>query len=96
MLFYTAEIPVFKRIESLESSNLYARTKTLGIFWSLYYNIVKTLDMEYWVTHCGIDGYVYLLLQRRFLRMTIYLATLTLAFNLFSFMVNLGSDLQHR
>jgi hypothetical protein len=49
--------------------------------------------MEYWVTHCGIDGYVYLLLQRRFLRMTIYLATLTLAFNLFSFMVNLGNDL---
>lgn len=39
--------------------------------------VVSTLDMEYWVTHCGNDGYLYLLFQRRFLRLTIYLSVIS-------------------
>jgi hypothetical protein len=34
--------------------------------------------MDYWVTHTGTDGYVYLLFQRRFLKLTLYLAVISL------------------
>ena len=53
--------------------------------------------MEYWVTHCGLDSYLYLLLQRRFIEMTAYLFAVTLVFSLTSNLVNSvedGSNLQ--
>lgn len=42
-------------------TRMYARTKTLSIFWSMFSSVVSELDQEYWVTHCGVDGYLYLL-----------------------------------
>lgn len=36
------------------------------------------LDMDYWVTHTGTDGYLYLLFQRRFLKLTLYFSIITL------------------
>jgi len=44
-----------------------ARTKTLPIFWSMVWSLAYKLDMQYWVTHCGNDGYLYLLFQRNIL-----------------------------
>jgi hypothetical protein len=41
-------------------------------------NIVKKLDLDYWVTHCGTDGYLYLLFQRRFLRLMFYFSIISL------------------
>lgn len=40
---------------------MFARTKTPSIFWSMFKNLVSKLEMEYWVAHCGNDGYHYLL-----------------------------------
>ena len=34
--------------------------------------------MDYWVLHCGNDGYLYLLLQRRFLKLTYWLSLIML------------------
>ena len=58
--FYIAEMPVFKNTADLDT-RMYARTKTLSIFWSMFSSVLTSLDQEYWVTHCGVDGYLYLL-----------------------------------
>jgi hypothetical protein len=44
----------------------------------MLYQLTKTLDMEYWTTHTGPDGYLYLLFQRRFLRLTVYLSIIAI------------------
>ncbi len=74
---FGAELPVFKNING--ETRMYARTKTLSIFWSMFSPIVKSLEMDYWVTHCGADGYLYLLFQRRFLQLTVYLSIISCA-----------------
>jgi len=38
--------------------------------------------MEYWITHCGNDGYLYLLFQRRFLNLTLYLTVISVVMSL--------------
>lgn len=45
-------------------------TKTFSIFQPRFKKLLETLDMDYWTTHCGVDGYLYLLFQRRFLNLT--------------------------
>jgi hypothetical protein len=52
----------------------------------MFYKLIYKLDMEYWVLHTGTDGYLYLLFQRRFLRLTLYLSVLSM---LVSFCLNL-------
>ena len=34
--------------------------------------------MDYWVTHCGTDGYLYLLFQRRFLKILFYFSLISI------------------
>ena len=34
--------------------------------------------MDYWITHCGTDGYLYLLFQRRFLKLLLYFSVISL------------------
>jgi hypothetical protein len=48
------------------------------VFTTFFSRILAKLDMDYWVTHTGTDGYVYLLFQRRFLKLTLYLAVISL------------------
>jgi len=40
----------------------------------MFSSLVRKFEFEYWVTHCGTDGYLYLLFQRMFLKLTIQLA----------------------
>jgi len=39
--------------------------------------LVVKLDMEYWVTHCGTDGYLYLLFQRNIFILMIKLSAVS-------------------
>jgi len=48
-------------------------TKTYSVFKVLFFPLLNKLEMDYWSTHCGVDGYLYLLFQRRFLRLTMYM-----------------------
>ena len=48
------------------------------MFLNFFSSIVSKLDMDYWVTHCGVDGYLYLLFQRRFLRLLMYFSVISL------------------
>lgn len=34
--------------------------------------------MEYWVTHCGCEGYIYLLVQRRILKLMSFIMIISL------------------
>jgi TRAP-type C4-dicarboxylate transport system permease small subunit len=45
---------------------------------NFFSRIVSKLDMDYWVTHCGTDGYLYLLFQRRFLKLLAYFSVISL------------------
>lgn len=48
-------------MEIESKKRLYARTKTLSIFTSMFSSLVRKFELEYWVIHCGTDGYLYLL-----------------------------------
>lgn len=60
---YGAELPIDKNIniQEMNKRRLYAKTKTFSIFRTMFISIVYKLEMEYWVLHCGTDGYLYLL-----------------------------------
>ena len=52
----------------------------------MFYATVYKLDMDYWVLHTGTDGYLYLVFQRKFFKLTIYLTMLSM---IVSFVLNL-------
>jgi len=72
-------------IREISKRRLFAKTKTFKIFWKMFYSLLFKLDMEYWVLHTGTDSYLYLLFQRRFFKLTLYLTGLSMVF---SFMLN--------
>lgn len=69
--FVVVEIPVDKNfnIQELNQRKIFCKTKTFDVFVKFFREIVGKLEMDYWVTHCGTDGYLYLLFQRRFLKL---------------------------
>ena len=70
----------------MNKRRLFAKTKTFSIFKQMFLSIVYKLDMEYWVLHCGTDGYLYLLFQRQMLKLSAFLSVVMF---LFSFVMNL-------
>mmetsp|Transcript_1280 Transcript_1280/g.1542 ORF Transcript_1280/g.1542 Transcript_1280/m.1542 type:complete len:175 (+) Transcript_1280:250-774(+) len=48
-------------------------TKTFHVFSSMFLPLLRKLEKEYWSIHCGVDGYLYLLFQRRFISLTWYM-----------------------
>jgi len=64
--------------QHLNKRKVFMTTKTFSIFNDMYSKLLDKLDMEYWSTHCGVDGYLYLLFQRRFLRLTNYMTVISL------------------
>ena len=73
----------------MNKRRLYAKTKTFSIFKKMFLSIVYKLEMEYWVLHCGTDGYLYLFFQRQMFKLSIYLSVIIF---LFSFFMNIDSD----
>ena len=73
----------------MNKRRLYAKTKTFSIFKKMFLSIVYKLEMEYWVLHCGVDGYLYLLFQRQMLKLAVYLSVVMF---LFSSIMNLDAE----
>jgi hypothetical protein len=48
-------------------------TKTYKVFQKQFFELMDKLDQQYWCTHTGVDGYLYLLFQRRFYKLTQYM-----------------------
>ena len=63
MIFAIVEIPIDKNfnIQELNQRKIFYKTKTYDVFINFFSTIVAKLDMDYWVTNCGTDGYLYLL-----------------------------------
>lgn len=49
---------------------MFMSTKTYKVLEGLFLPLMEKLEMEYWCTHTGVDGYLYLLFQRRFFKLT--------------------------
>lgn len=78
---YGAYLPIDKNIDAqqLNKRKIFMSTKTYSVFKVMFFPLLAKLDMDYWCTHCGCDGYLYLLFQRRFQRLTIYMAVISVA-----------------
>lgn len=74
------EIPIDRNfnIQAINQRKLFYKTKTYHIFIMFISNIIKKLDMDYWITHTGTDGYLYLLFQRRFLKLLLFFSVISL------------------
>lgn len=77
---YGAYIPIDKNIDvqQINKRKVLMSTKTFSVLKTMFLPLVRELKMDYWCTHCGVDGYLYLLFQRRFLRLTIYMSTISI------------------
>ena len=53
-------------------------TKTFSIFSATFFPKLDDLEQNYWCTHVGVDGYLYLLFQRRFYGLTIYMSAISI------------------
>jgi hypothetical protein len=58
-----AEVPLDSsgHQQEMKKQKVYGKTFSISIFRSMMWSLIKKLDMEYWATHCGNDGYLYLL-----------------------------------
>jgi hypothetical protein len=77
---YGAYLPIDKNIDTqqINKRKVLMSTKTFSVFKLMFLPLLDKLDMDYWCTHCGVDGYLYLLFQRRFLRLTIYMSVISI------------------
>jgi len=62
----------------MRKQKVFGHTKSIRVFGSMMWSLIKKLDMEYWATHCGNDGYLYLLFQRRFLKLCLSLSAISI------------------
>ena len=53
-------------------------TKTYSVFKRMFFPLLNKLEMDYWCTHTGVDGYLYLLFQRRFFKLTMYMSAISI------------------
>lgn len=76
---FGAYIPIDRNldVQQINKRKVFMSTKNYSVFKSMFVPIVKDLKMDYWCTHAGVDGYMYLLFQRRFLRLTIYMGCIS-------------------
>lgn len=70
----------------LEKRQLFYSTTSPSILLEFFKQVVAKFDRNYWITHCGIDAYLYLLFQRRIMKLLVGMAVGTLVI---SFSVNL-------
>ena len=77
---YGAYIPIDKNIDvqQINKRKVLMSTKTFSVLRPMFLPLVNELKMDYWCTHTGVDGYLYLLFQRRFLKLTIYMSSISI------------------
>lgn len=53
-------------------------TSSFKVFWEFYYRILKSFKADYWTLNCGLDAYLYLLFQRKLLKLMIFFFVLSM------------------
>ena len=64
-------------VQQINKRKVFMSTKTYSVFRPIFFPLLRELKMDYWCTHTGLDGYMYLLFQRRFLRLTVYMGLIS-------------------
>lgn len=64
-------------------------TNSFKVFWKLFREKFYNLEENYWVKNCGVDAYLYLLLQRRVVSLLFWIGMLSFLLSLF---FNLSDD----
>ena len=60
---YGAYIPLDKNldVQYVSKRKVLMSTKTFSVFRKMYEPLIRNLDMNYWIIHTGVEGYMYLL-----------------------------------
>lgn len=76
---YGAYLPIDKDIETIQINKrkIFMSTKTYRQFKEMFFPLIEELSQDYWCTHTGVDGYMYLLFQRRFLKLTYFMTVIS-------------------
>ena len=81
------EIPIEKKVAGLEKRQLYYNTTSPSILYDFFKKVLTQFDRDYWSTHCGKDAYLYLLFQRKLMKLAIIIGigclTVSFSTNLF-------------
>ena len=87
MFIFIVEIPIEKNVTGLEKRQLFYTTRSPAILYEFFHKMVSKFDRNYWATQCGQDAYLYLLFQRRLIRLALIMAVasmiVSLSVNLF-------------
>lgn len=71
----------------LDKRQLFYNTRSVSILYDFFKKMLTTFSRDYWASQCGQDAYLYLLFQRRLLRLTVILGVsglvVSLCVNLF-------------
>jgi len=80
------EIPIEKNVEGLDKRHLFYTTRSPSILLDFFKGMLTRFSRDYWATQCGQDAYLYLLFQRKLMKLTLVLGLVSL---IVSFSTNL-------
>lgn len=85
------EVPIDDSQETRNNkpSTEYQTTKNFNVFWRMFYDYYTKFNQDYWVRNWGLDAYLYLLFQRKVLKLLFTISCISLVL---SFFFNFISD----
>ncbi|CAI2385080.1 unnamed protein product [Moneuplotes crassus] len=85
------ELPSERReiIENSFNDDSCHTTKSFRVFWKVFKEKYMSLNENYWVKNCGVDAFLYLLLQRKVASLLFWIGSISFILSLF---FNLASD----
>ena len=86
---YGAYIPLDRDIDAQQfyKRKVFMSTKTFSIFSATFFPKLEELEQNYWSIHVGVDGYLYLLFQRRFYWLTIHMSLISVSAQLILYLI---------
>ena len=76
------EIPIDKKFYDVEfkKKRVFCSTSSFKVFWEFYMKIMTAFNPEYLTLNWGIDAYIYMLFQRKMMKLMLFYAVLSLIF----------------
>jgi len=69
-------------VAGLDKRQLFYTTRSPSILYEFFRNMLSRFSREYWSSQCGQDAYLYLLFQRRLVRLALVLALVSMVASL--------------
>lgn len=76
------EIPIDKKFYDVDfkKKRVFWSTSSFKVFWDFYIKIMTAFNTEYLTLNWGIDAYIYMLFQRKMMKLMLFYAVLSLLF----------------